>query len=237
MKLTDNESDLLQALTGTTKSALSIVPGIAQAIAGWDSYQQSRFNRNVEKVLVHLQNKINDVDTFFKDDWLQTDDGQQFAWKVFDASLDSQLEDKQELFVNALIQGVIKKDLKQLEKLKFIDILRSLSLSALVILSEMDNMFIKQVRGPGRNPDPTSAYPLVNAESIAEKLSKTYEPFLVTSAVKELESQGLFSQTAEWHKSNTGASMAGGGFATELCYTDFTARFAEFIKNPLTNYK
>lgn len=235
MKLTDNENNLLQALTGTTKSALSIVPGIAQAIAGWDSYQQSRFNRNVEKVLVHLQNKIDDIETFFHDDWLQTEDGQQFSWKVFDASLDSQMEEKQELFVNALIQGVVKKDLNQLEKLKFIDILRSLSLSALVILSEMDNMFINQVRGPGRNPDPISFFPQVNAESIAEKLSTKYEPFLVVSAVRELESQGLFSKAAEWAKCNTGALMVSKGYDTELCYTDFTARFAEFIRAPILN--
>lgn len=190
MDLTDRENDLLQALSGTVKSALSAVPGLGQAIAGWDSYQRSRLDRNVKKVLEHLQNKIDDIETFFQEEWLQSEEGQQFAWKVFDASFDSQLEDKQELFVNALIQGVNKIDLDQLEKLKFIDMLRHLSRSSLMVLAEMDNMFLDQVRGPGRAPDPISSFPQVNAELIAEKLSDKYDPYLVTAAVRELESQG-----------------------------------------------
>ena len=54
----------------------------------------------------------------------------------------------------------------------------------------------------------------------------------MNSAVKELESQGLFSRTGEWKKDHEGNFMSGGGFETELCYTDFSARFADFIKDP-----
>lgn len=232
MELTDREKDLFQALSATTKSALSIVPGLAQAIAGWDAYHRSRFDRNVKKVLEHLQKKIDDIELFFQKEWLRSEDGQQFMWKVLDASLDAQLEDKQELFVNALIHGANKMDLEHLEKLKFIDMLRHLSRSALMVLAEMDNIFMNQVRGPGRNPDPISSFPQIDPETIADKLSGKYAPYLVTAAVRELESQGLFSRTGEWHKNQNGTYTVGQSFTTELCYTDFSARFAEFIKNP-----
>ncbi|VAW76353.1 hypothetical protein MNBD_GAMMA12-3182 [hydrothermal vent metagenome] len=124
MKLNDREDDLFQALLTTTKSAVSVIPGLGQVIAGWDAYHKSRFNRNVKKILEHLNNKIDDFELFFQEEWLTSDDGQQFTNKVVDASLDAQLEDKQELFINALINGVSKKDLEHLEKLKFIDMLR-----------------------------------------------------------------------------------------------------------------
>lgn len=232
MELKDREENSLQALLAVIKSTASVVPGLAQAIAGWDAYHRSQFDRKTKKVLEFLKNKIDDIELLFQEDWLQTDEGIQFINKVIDASLDTQLEDKQELFVNALIHGIRKSDLEYLEKLKFIDMLRNLSRSALMILAEMDNMFINQVRGLGRNPDSISPFPQVNSESIAEKLSNKYNPYLVTAAVRELESQGLFSRTGEWLKSPDGSFKAGGGFATELCYTDFSARFAEFIKDP-----
>lgn len=235
MTLTDREQDAAQALTGVIKSVLSNVPALAQAIAGWDAYQRSRFERHVRSVLEILSSKVEDMEGLFSSEWLQSDDGQQFAWKVLDAALDSQLADKQELFVNALIHGIENQQAEQIEKLKFLDMLRQLSRASLMILAEMDQMFSDQVRGPGRSPDPTSAYPQVDAGRIAEALSAKYDPYLVTAAVAELEGQGLFSRTGEWRKDASGRFRPGGGFATEMCYTDFAARFVEFIRAPHKN--
>ena len=232
MKLTDQQQDAAQALSGVIKSVLSYVPALAQAIAGWDAYQRSRFERHVRSVLQLLTSKVEDLEGLFSSEWLQTADGQQFAWKVFDAALDAQLADKQELFVNALVHGIENQKAEQLEKLKFVDMLRQLSRASLMVLAEMDRMFADQVRGPGRSPDPTAAYPLVDAARIAEALSEKYDPYLVTAAVAELEGQGLFSRTGEWRKDATGRYKPGGGFATEMCYTDFAARFVEFIRAP-----
>lgn len=91
--------------------------------------------------------------------WLKPKKGVQFIRKVFDAALDEQLQDKQEYFINAMINGV-NPNIPPLEKLKFIDILRHLSRSALIVLAEIHRMFKDQVRGPGRKPDPTQPYPL-----------------------------------------------------------------------------
>ena len=139
------------------------------------------------------------------------------------------MEDKQELFVNAFINGVNKQTIPQLEKLKFVDMLRQLSRASLMVLAEMQKMFISQVRGPDREPDTTKPYPLVDPSRIAQDLSDKYDPYLVTSAISEMESQGLFSRTGEWKRDTSGRHLPGGGFSTELCYTDFAARFVEFI--------
>lgn len=225
----NREKDLIQALKGTAKSALSLFPVLGQAFAGYDAYKKSSFDRNMQKIIADLLKKIEDLNSFFSDEWMKTEECQQYCRKVFDSALDDQLADKQELFVNALINGVRDKDTSYLEKLKFVDMLRHLSRASLMVLAEMDNMFKGQVRGPGRNPDPISSFPLVDSGSIAEKLSDKFNPYLVTSSISEMESQGLFSRTGEWKKTHNGTYMPGGGFSTEMCYTDFTARFVEFI--------
>jgi hypothetical protein len=230
MHLTDKELDFIEGLKGSVKVLISRVPGFGEAIAGWDAYNRSRFERNVKKITEHLLSKIDDIEIFFKQEYFKTEYGEQFVRKVFDAAFDTQLEDKQELFINALINGVNDKTTPELEKLKFIDILRHLSKASLMILAEIHKMLIKNVRGPKRQPDQTSSYPLVNPNTVAEKLSNKYDPYLVTSSISEMESQGLFSRTGEWRRDPiNGIQRPGGGFATEMCYTDFTARFVEFI--------
>jgi len=231
MELTEREENLFAGLSATAKSALSLVPGLGQALSGWDAYHRSAFDRNVRKVIEYLSDRIDNIEDFFQDKYLHTEKGQQFARKVFDAAFDAQLEDKQELFMNALVNGAKSKTTTELEKLKFVDILRHLSRASLMILAEMHNMLINQVRGPMRQPDPTSSYPLVDPSAIAENLSEIYDPYLVTSSISEMESQGLFSRTGEWRKDPvSGRQMPGGGFSTEMCYTDFAARFVEFIR-------
>jgi len=231
MKLTEREEDLLAGLSATAKSTLSMVPGLGQAISGWDAYNRSAFDRNVRQVIAQLSERTDSLESFFQDEYLHTEEGQQFARKVFDSAFDAQLEDKQELFINALVNGIKNKKTTELEKLKFVDILRHLSRASLMILAEMHNMLIKQVRGPGRQPDPISSYPLVDPSSIAENLSEKYDPYLVTSSISEMESQGLFSRTGQWSKDPvSGRHRPDGGFSTAMCYTDFAARFVDFIR-------
>ena len=229
---TNREKDLIQALKGTAKSALSTFPVLGQIVATYDAYKKSSYERNMQKIIADLQRKVDDLNAFFSEEWVKTEDGQQFCRKVLDSALDDQLTDKQELFVNALINGVRDKDTPFLEKLKFVDMLRHLSRASIMVLAKMHKMLIAQVRGPGREPDPISSYPLVDPTSIAESLSDEYDPYLVTSSISEMESQGMFSRTGEWRRDpTTGGHTPGGGFATEMCYTDFAARFVEFIRS------
>ena len=148
MDLTDRETDLLQALSGTAKSAAALVPGLAQAIAGLDAYRRSQLDRNIIKIVTHLQEKVDDLESFLNAQWIRTDEGQQYILKVLDSALDTQIEDKQELFVNALIQGIRNPDIPHLEKLKFIDMLRHLSRAAIMILAEIHKMLGGQGSAP-----------------------------------------------------------------------------------------
>lgn len=193
MELSNRENDLLEALSGTAKSALSIIPGLGQAIAGWESYKRSGFDRNLLNVIKQLQEKTGSLGTLFSQEWIKTEEGQQFSRKVFDSAFDTQLEDKQELFVNALINGINDDQTEYLEKLKFVDMLRNLSRASLMVLADMHKMFINKVKGPDRVADSISPLPRVDSNSIAQELSTKYHPYLITSAISEMESQGLFS--------------------------------------------
>lgn len=235
MKLSDKEKDALQALSGTVKSALSMIPPLGQAIAGYEAYKRSSFERNLKKIISHLQGKVEDLESFFSDEWLKSEEGQEFASKVFDSALDGQIEDKQELFINALLNGVRNKELSHLEKLKFVDLLRHLSLASLMVLADMHHMFSDKVKRPGRSAQEISGSPMVDPNRIAEELSHKYHPYLVNSSIYEMESQGLFSNIHEWRKRPDGKFLSGSYFDGALAYTDFTFRFVEFItlKEPL----
>lgn len=231
--MNDREKRLLETLASTTKAVIAtVIPGLGVAISGWDAYNRAKHDQSVETLINNLQAKMDGLQNIMDSEWLKSEDGQQFSWKVVDSALDVQLIDKQGFFANAFVNGIQAHDMAQLEKLKFVDMLRHLSLTALVVLSEMDKLFAGQVRRSNRPSDPTRAYPLVDAEAIAEKLSNKHDPYLVIAAVKELESEGLFSKTGEWTRRLDGTYHKGGGFMTELCYTDFSARFADFIRNP-----
>lgn len=230
MDLSEREQDLVQGFSAMGKAVVSRIPGLGEAIAGWDAYKRSAFDRNVREVIESLADKIDNLEEFSRCKWLETEEGQQFARKVFDSAFDEQLADKQELFVNAFINGVRDQDTSHLEKLKYIDMLRQLSRAALMVLADMHAMFIDQVRGPNRNPDPISPLPLVDRASIAEKFGNKYHPYLVTATISEMESQGLFSSTGEWVRGNSSSYVPGVAISTGMCYTDFTARFVEFIK-------
>src|SRR3990172_8094522 len=224
MDLTDREKDALEALSGTAKSALSLIPGLGQAIAGWDAYKRSSFERNLRKVVSHLQNKVEDLGSLCSDEWIQSEEGQKFARKVFDSAFDAQMEDKQELFINALMNGVRDKDTSDLEKLKFVDILRHLSLASLMILSDMHLIFKDRVKRPGKSDAALSGSSLVDPDKIAEELSPKYRPYLVNASIYEMESQGLFSNIQEWRKTTDGKYVSGAYFNNALSYTDFTFR-------------
>ena len=229
MKLTDWENDLLKALGGTTKAALSLVPGLGQAIAGYDAYNQSKFERSIKKFMEDLSAKVDDLQGLFTNEWLSTEEGETFIRKVIAAALDEQISEKQELFANALISGISNEALSNLEKFKFIDILRNLSLASLMVLADMHEMFKNSVRGPNRQSDPIGPSPQINSEKITRELSSKYDPYLVLSAIEELKSHGLFSNHIEWLKTNEGRWRPGTGFDKAVAYTDFSCKFVEFI--------
>ena len=234
MELTDREKDILQGLSATVKSTLSLIPGFQQAIAGYEGYKRSSFDRNLKNIVSLLMNKVEDLESFSSDEWIQSDEGQQFVRKVLDAAFDSQLEDKQELFINALINGVNEKETSNLEKLKFVDLLRNISLASLMVLSDMHNLYKDNTIRPGKSRNGASNSRPIDKNKIAEELSDKYHPYLTNSCIYEMESQGLFSNIHGWAKLPDGTFRSGSYFDVALTYTDFTCRFVEFITSRKT---
>lgn len=230
----EHHSDYLDAACGAGKHAFSRIPIVGEALAGYETYRRSKFDREVRQFLNYLDSKVDDVNALFSGEWLRTEDGEQFARKVVDAALDAQMEDKQELFVNALINGVREPQLSQLQKLQFVDILRHLSRASLMVLADMHNMFKDKVRGPGRAPEGNPPYPVLDPVSVARNLCSKYNPYHVMACIHEMESEGLFSNIAEWRESKPGSGMVPQGFNDALSYNHFTASFVEFItlRNP-----
>ena len=44
----------------------SPIPVVGQAVAGYDSYKQSVFERNVKKAIKHLNQKVGNLSDFFE---------------------------------------------------------------------------------------------------------------------------------------------------------------------------
>ena len=214
---------------GVVKSIISKLPVIEQVLDAYDAYKKSIFESNLENSLNMLNKKVSNIESLFSHEWLETTEGKQYLIKIFDLLLDCQIQEKQVYFVNALINGIENKDIVYIEKLKFVDMLKQISLGGLIILSKMHQKFIAQVRGKNRNPVQQTSFPLVNANELSKEFSDEFDPYFVNACVKEMESMGLFSKTGEYKKTTNGKYESVGGFATELCYTDFSARFVEFI--------
>jgi hypothetical protein len=234
MSLTDREKDGMEALSGVMKSALSLIPALGQAIAGYDAYKQSMFKRHVEKIMRYLADKVDSLEGLFSDEWVKTEEGKQFSNKVLDCALDAQMEEKQELFVNTLINGIRNKDISTLEKLKFVDMLRHLSLASLSVLADMHKIFSDRVRRPGKpgHRMTTDTPALIDLEDVVRQLSSTYHPYLIESSIEEMKSIGLFSPHLDYFKMPDGKYGTSGYYPQgNIAYTDFTSNFVEFISD------
>jgi hypothetical protein len=230
MDLTDRKRNLFEALKEIAKSTLTYyIPVIGPAIDGYNAYKESVFKRQVDKMLKYLNEKVETVENLknlFSDEWLNTEEGRQFTNKVFDCIFDAQIEEKQELFINALINGITKKDLLDVAKLKFVDILRNLSLASLNILADIHNIY----KTRQDHESSISSSGLINKDELVKKLSNKYHPYLIESCFYELKGVGLFSPTVGYTKTHNGKYIVRGYHAegNEL-YTEFTQKFIEFI--------
>lgn len=229
--VTNREEDLKAAFGGLVKSLGGLAPVASQLIATHDAYQKSNYDRTIRRMIGYLSTKVDDLEKFLSEEWFRSEEGELYFRKVLASALDVQMEEKQAIFANVLINGV-RSDLLIDEKTKFVDMLRQLSLSSVFILAELHTRFEGNTRRPGRREDRIAPFPMVKANDLAEELSKKgFDPYVVISSIKELESVGLFSNVGSFEKQGDGY-VSRGGFATELCYTDFSARFAEFLADP-----
>lgn len=232
LNLSDRERHTLEALKAVAKTAAAHIPGVGEGIAGLDAYQRSKYELYVHNFLMTLHDRVGDLQAFFSDAWLRTADGQLYARKVFACTVNAELEDKHQLFVNALVSGIQEKELPFPQKLKFVDMLRQLSYDALLVLAEMHKRYGKGAYLPGK-PDPGIPPPPLTTDQVIDQLKDTFHPYRIESAMAEMGALGLFSRYDAWRDHGDGSlrslrsvgSKSEGGF-----YTEFTVRFVEFIE-------
>lgn len=231
----EKENTLVDAFAGVATGILETVitcscPPLAAAFKGWSNYQHANFQRQVNQAFTHLRNKVENLNELFSDEWFRSEMGQQFARKVFDCAFDVKLEEKQELFINALINGINDKTQTDLERLKFADMLKTLSKAALMILAEMHSLYSDLALRPGKARDGAIEPALVSSKNLIEKIGTKYEPFLIESCFAELDAVGLFSVNLAFRKNWSGDFVSEGNVTVgNALYTDFTCRFVEFI--------
>lgn len=209
---------------------------LSPLLAGWDAYQQARDAQYIlalcENVQIELQGVKESVG-----EWYKTPAGQQFVRKTVDAALDAQLEEKHQLLARALVNG-LRTQHDDVKKLLFVDLIRRLSLNALLVLAEFDRLYGPQVAlggraTPGQSPSPQIIKSHVIPELCDGGLSKLH-PYMVEQAMEELTAAGLFSIYSSWRydshdrKYRAESSVSAGGAA--MFYTQFAYDFAVFLK-------
>ncbi len=231
MKLEKIKEDSSKAIFAIFKSLLGHIPGVSELFAGYDGYKKSVFDRTLKKGLEYLRDKVDNIDFLFSSEWLKTKDGQMFVNKIFDSILDAQLEEKQELFLNALINGIQKKDLDILEKFKFVDILRHVSKLSLMVLADIYKFYYPKISSTNKSMQ-------IMPENVVEQISDKYKPYAITASIDELAGQGLFSDITGWYKREDGFYLARGHIQKgSYLYTEYTTEFVKFILLSECNYQ
>ncbi len=226
----DRQKHLHEAGEGAIKALVARVPVFGELIAGWDAYRRSQFDLYVKRFILAIEEEIQDISKLGSNEWLGSMEGKQFARKIFASATDAQLEEKHRLFANAFVNGIENKQLSDLEKLKFVDMLRQLSLASLGVLSEMHKLYGSQVHRSGR-PRPTIAAPQVSVAELIRELGSKFDPYLIESAVTEIRATGLFSRFTSFHTGIEGKPEPDSYIDNEIIYTEFTARFVEFVRS------
>lgn len=230
--LSNDERTTGKALEATILAALAIhCPALSVAIQGWDKYRGSRFELYARRFLMFLYEKVASLEVLLSNEWLNSQDGQQYARKILEAATDGQLEDKHELFAHLFINGVQDQAAPYLEKLKFVDMVRHLSFASLCILAEMHKVYRRE-SAVEKNPRMRSGGACqITEHRMIDELAGRFDPFLVESAMAELQAVGVLSHFGSW-KEKQGRFRATEISANAVVFTPFAEKFVRYIGAP-----
>ncbi len=210
-----------------TKELAKRLPIIAETIGGIEGYTRSLKEQSREQLLKYLFDKVSRLDLEIEEKikaYSNSEAGKLFFSKAIESALNAEYGDKQEIFVNALLNGAQVNVLED-EKLRFIDLIRHLSRVALNVLSVVYEMYDRLLN------DRTSSPQIARREVVSAARERfQYTPELTDSALRELKNMGLFSNVLSWHNPN-GAFISEGTTISEdaFAYTVYTRRFIKFI--------
>ncbi|MDD5130921.1 MAG: hypothetical protein PHS66_07755 [Candidatus Omnitrophica bacterium] len=225
-KRIDKTNQLVAITSGSweaVKSFAKRVPVWGDLVTGLEKYQDSVNEQTRAKLLKCLEDRVDHLTEELKD-YFNKAEGQLFCMKIMETALNAEYIDKQEIFVNALLNGC-KDNVSEDEKLRFIDLIRHLSRVALNVLSVIYEMYDKHLENKTLSPQ------IIIRDVVTEVDRKfKYIPELTDSAIRELKNIGLFSSILNWQRFANRISEGRYVENDAFVYTIYTRKFIEFIK-------
>jgi hypothetical protein len=200
------------------------VPVFGLLFEGYQAYKAALDERMFKDFVEDLNTKIQRMDLKWDDKWIVSDEGKGFCCKVIASAMNAEYGDKREFFVNSLINGTVSSKITTPEKLKFVDILRSLSRPAIEVLAFMHNTEEK-TRGQGTS---AIAEQVIN-DAKSKGALNGMDYYLVYACIVEIENSGLFSTAIKVGQDADGKYHVRSYYEDAKTYTEFTERFIKFV--------
>ena len=183
------------------------IPPFNSLITGIQEYQAKMAELERESLFYDLDLKVHKLEKQLDDigEWYSSTEGQEFYKKTVASILNWEYSDKREFFINAMLNAPFLQA-SQMDRLKYVELLRSLSKPALTILANTHGF---QPKANVELEDPKFVNFMANKTGIHSDT--------VRACVTELHSAGVFSQPYP------------GKWAT---LGPFARKFIEFIREP-----
>lgn len=200
------------------------IPVFGVLYEGYEAYKKSTEEKLFKEFVYTVNDKVQKIEAQFDEEWINSQEGQNFCHKVMASAVNAEYCDKQALFANALINGTVVSDIESSEKFKFVDILRHLSRPALDVLAFMYTMKDK-IQGQMASMLAEN----VTNDAHKEGKLKDMDYYLIYSCVEEIKNVGLLSTATKVDKDTDGSYRVRTWYDRSESYTSFTQRFIEFV--------
>jgi hypothetical protein len=214
--MSDKSKAIVKGVSEGAIEAIKLLPGAGVLIEGIRSYHDSIEEAQRQSFIEGVVERLNVLEEAFTNEWYQTPNGEEVVKKIVATALNAEFTDKIDYFTNALFNAPA--EISQLERLKFVELIRNLSKSSLLILAKEEEL--QRNRGKYHSP-----------QVIQDQLIKStgLNPYLVEASIRELSAQGVFSSVAEFKSSSEPKTIFSG---SAVAFTDFSRKFIDFIKDP-----
>lgn len=229
MALVSPALDILKDLVSGSVGPLTLSKA---ALDVWNNYTQTRELEALTDFVRFIADKTGDLQQLLSEPYLKTPDGQRFAHKIFAAAVDARQAEKRELFANALINGTRKSELEELDRLRFVDLLSSLSAASLVKLAEIHKRCESALVEKMGHPD-WECVGLHPEGGPPKSIPANSDVHYSAAALRELKSSGVLGKARYAPDEKAPGTLKAVTISTEANYYNaYTRAFARFISSP-----
>jgi hypothetical protein len=184
-----------------------------------NAYRESMEQQQLKDFQERVNAKLDQIEA--NSQWYASPEGTEFVKKVVATGLNVEYCDKIDFFTNAIVNGPnLGND--QAKRLKFVELIRSLSRSALQVLITLVN---PSFRSHGNSPEALAG---------AAATALGWDPALVLACIHELAALGVMSSVSTWREGDLSGQWEphqyySSGIPSINC---LTRDFVKFISNP-----